>query len=361
MRKRNLIVILSGVVLTAAVVTGFNIRKQYLQREKSIYAKNADKEKYIKLSPGTGSESKQNTSGEVEKENVLKEDESQEKQENKISQKPEDNAAEQNDSAASNNSSASQNLPYNNVPVQIDKIEEAKKAAADYIGNKDVGIYFIDINSGKGFGINENKIYYSASTGKLPGILYTQKKLNEGVINKDTKFEYHDYVNNIPGAMIRGGTGVLQNNVQEGKNVTVQELLKDTCSYSDNLASNMLGYYVCDKNSGAFKYYIGNVILRNIDTFAKQFSAKETALLMKEVYNQGGQSIDNLQNTSWDKVKIPKYLPVKVAHKIGINGAYNHDVAAVYANNPYVISVMTNGASDEFIAQLSKKIYDRLQ
>lgn len=81
---------------------------------------------------------------------------------------------------------------------------------------------------------------------------------------------------------------------------------------------------------------------------------------MKSIYNQGGQSINNLQNTSWDKVKIPKYLPVKVAHKIGINGAYNHDVAVVYGNNPYVISIMTKGGSDEFIAQLSKKIYDEL-
>lgn len=51
---------------------------------------------------------------------------------------------------------------------------------------------------------------------------------------------------------------------------------------------------------------------------------------------------------------------MKVAHKIGINGAYNHDVAVVYANKPYIISIMTKGCSDEFISQLSKKIYDQL-
>ncbi|AGK98475.1 serine hydrolase [Clostridium pasteurianum] len=245
----------------------------------------------------------------------------------------------------------------NNVSKQVDRIESAKQTAKGYIGSKDVGVYCIDLNSGKSFGINENKIYYSASTGKLPGILYTQKKLNEGTISADTQFKYHDYVNDISGAMIRGGTGKLQNNIYDGKSVSVVTLLKYTCSYSDNLASNMLGYYVCDKNNGTFKSYISNIISRNIVKFSKEFSAKETALLMKSVYNQGGQSIKNLQNTNWDKVKIPKYLPVKVAHKIGINGAYNHDVAVVYANNPYVISIMTNGGSDEFIAQLSKKIY----
>ena len=245
-------------------------------------------------------------------------------------------------------------------PVEVSRIEKAKKVAKDYIGSKNVGVYCTDLTTGESFGINENKIYYSASTGKLPGILYTQKKLNEGAISTNTKYAYHDYVNDIPGAMIRGGTGVLQNNIHDGKEVSVGTLLKDTCSYSDNLASNMLGYYVCDKNAGAFKEYTSNIIGRHIGTFAKEFSAKETALLMKEIYNQGGQAIENLKNTSWDKVKIPKYLPVSVAHKIGINGSYNHDVAIVYGNHPYVISVMSNGASDEFIAQLSKKIYDEL-
>ncbi|WP_396334862.1 hypothetical protein [Clostridium sp.] len=36
-------------------------------------------------------------------------------------------------------------------------------------------------------------------------------------------------------------------------------------------------------------------------------------------------------------------MSVKVAHKIVINGAYNHDVVVVYANRPYIISIMTKG------------------
>lgn len=244
--------------------------------------------------------------------------------------------------------------------ANMDRIERAEKIARDYIGSKNVGVYYIDLNTGRSFGINENKVYYSASTGKLPAILYTQKKLNEGSITADTQFEYHDYVNDIPGAMIRGGTGILQNKVTDGQLVNVKTLLQYTCSYSDNLASNMLGYYVCDKNDGDFKSYISKVIGRSIGTFAKEFSAKEVALLMRGIHNQGGQAILSLQKTSWDKVKIPKYLPVKVAHKIGINGAYNHDVAVVYGKNPYIISIMTKGSSDEFISQLSKRIYDQV-
>ncbi|MCX0405517.1 serine hydrolase, partial [Clostridium perfringens] len=85
-------------------------------------------------------------------------------------------------------------------PVEVSRIEKAKKVAKDYIGSKNVGVYCTDLTTGESFGINENKIYYSASTGKLPGILYTQKKLNEGAISTNTKYAYHDYVNDIPGA-----------------------------------------------------------------------------------------------------------------------------------------------------------------
>lgn len=370
MKKNKLKLIVSGVILIAlaSTVVGLNIRQKNIEHNKLISAEKIKEEKYKKLTVDNNTENSGNTSKEIKKEDKLDEnklDESSQKSDNISENKASLESENSNNTSSADNVSKPTDTPstsnVNNTPEQVDKIGNAKKAAANYIGSKDVGVYFIDLKNGKSFGINENKIYYSASTGKLPGILYTQKKLKDGTINANTEFQYHDYVNNISGAMIRGGTGVLQNNVQEGEVVNVGTLLKYTCSYSDNLASNMLGYYVCDKNDGAFKVYISNIVSRNIGTFAKEFSAKETALLMKSINGEGGQAISDLQNTSWDKVKIPKYLPVKVAHKIGINGAYNHDVAVVYGNSPYVISIMTNGSSDEFIAQLSKKIYDELQ
>lgn len=170
----------------------------------------------------------------------------------------------------------------------------AKQAAENYIGSEDVGVYCIELNSGKSFGINQDKICYAASTAKLPEILYTQKKFNEGVIKSDNQFKYYDYVNDIPGAMVRGGTGILKNNIYEGKLVSVSTLLKYACSYLDNLVANMLEYYVCDKNDGSFKTYIGSVLFRNIGIFSKNFSAKDTAVLMNLIDSQGRQAITDL-------------------------------------------------------------------
>ncbi|ELC8368305.1 serine hydrolase [Clostridium perfringens] len=375
MNKKKLSILIGGVVIIGAIITtiGITAHNKKIEKEKITASKEVvnevSQDKQVENEPKETS--KENDKKESEKtdnsqennsqENDNKEEDNQKKSdEEKLNEKKQ--VESETSKKVSNNSTndSSNKKPSSNQVNNIDKISKAKNVAQDYIGSKNVGVYCTDLATGKSFGINENKIYYSASTGKLPGILYTQKKLNEGAISTNTKYAYHDYVNDIPGAMIRGGTGVLQNNIHDGKEVSVGTLLKDTCSYSDNLASNMLGYYVCDKNAGAFKEYTSNIIGRHIGTFAKEFSAKETALLMKEIYNQGGQAIENLKNTSWDKVKIPKYLPVSVAHKIGINGSYNHDVAIVYGNHPYVLSIMSNGASDEFIAQLSKKIYDEL-
>lgn len=347
MKKKKLLLLLGTVTLGMILligVGGYKINKAKLEKaEIELAEQQAQREAEIEEQEKLRLE-KQKKLEEEEEKKRLEEEKKKDKLEN---------------NTVANESNKKPNI-NNNSLAGLDRIERAKQVAKDYIGSKNASVYYIDLTSGKSFGINENKIYYSASTGKLPAILYTQKKLNEGLVDTGETFEYKDFVNDIPGAMIRGGTGILQKEVKPGDKVDVIKLLKYTCSYSDNLASNMLGYYVCDKNDGEFKAYTSNVIGRKINTFAKEFSAKETALLMKEIYNQGGQAISSLQKTSWDKVKIPKYIPVKVAHKIGINGAYNHDVAVVYANKPYIISIMTNGCSDEFISQLSKKIYDQL-
>lgn len=73
--------------------------------------------------------------------------------------------------------------------------------------------------------------------------------------------------------------------------------------------------------------------------------------------------IEDLQNTMWND-RINKLLPkdVKVAHKIGnYEGVYN-DVGIVFAEEPYVLAVMSENAdqsvASDVIAQISKKIYD---
>lgn len=238
-----------------------------------------------------------------------------------------------------------------------DRIEVAKKELEKYIEGRDIGIYFIDIGTDTKFGINEDKIFYAASIAKLPALLYTQKLLNESKIHESKAYKYYDYINYVQGAMIRGGTGVLQHKVLEGESIDIKTLVSNSASNSDNLASNMLSYYVCDRNDGEFKKYISYIIGRYINDFKKEFSAKEAAILMKHIYLEGGLTLKSLEDTAWDQVKIPKYLPVKCAHKVGFNGEYNHDTAIIYDENPYVLAIMTKSESDELISEVAYKCY----
>ncbi|MDF0480699.1 class A beta-lactamase-related serine hydrolase [Vagococcus sp. PNs007] len=60
--------------------------------------------------------------------------------------------------------------------------------------------------------------------------------------------------------------------------------------------------------------------------------------------------------------RIPKYLPVKVGHKIGDLDDYRHDIAIIYAKESYILAVMTqNYITYEQISILSKEIYDILK
>ena len=59
--------------------------------------------------------------------------------------------------------------------------------------------------------------------------------------------------------------------------------------------------------------------------------------------------------------RLDKYIPQEiVAHKIGSNESYIHDVGIIFSDSPYILVIYTNGLAypDEKIAQISKAIYN---
>ncbi|MDT2843124.1 serine hydrolase [Vagococcus lutrae] len=223
------------------------------------------------------------------------------------------------------------------------------------------GIHVISLTDGATASVNPNKSYTAASTGKLPAIYYTQKRLNNGELKSNQSFLYHDRINQMSGySYQRGGAGILQSKPY-GSYYTIDNILKWTIEYSDNQGANFLGYYGANQFNSAMRKEISQIIGR---TWQSPFTitAKENAQLMRAIYYQGGSANKYLQNTVYDNQRIPKYLPVKVGHKIGDVYDYRHDVAIVYAKQPYVLSVMTsNYTSYETISLMSKEIYDILK
>jgi len=93
----------------------------------------------------------------------------------------------------------------------------------------------------------------------------------------------------------------------------------------------------------------------------------ERIVELEQEYPELGQElIGYLENTVFNE-RMPKYLPedVKVAHKIGTwpDTGSSHDVGIVYGQNPFVLSIMSEGVTDatqaaEVIGQITKMVYD---
>ena len=237
---------------------------------------------------------------------------------------------------------------------EVQKLLDRKYRSGNY------GIYVKSLKSGASAGVFQDTRYTAASTGKLPAIYYTQKRYNNKSLNPNTQFLYTDAINQMNESYGRGGAGILQNKPFGGM-YSIDTILNWTIYYSDNQGANFLGYYAANKYSREMKQEISQIIGRQWDS-PFSITAKENGKLMEAIYKQGGNANKYLQNTSFDNQRIPKYLPVNVGHKIGDVFDYRHDVAIVYAKEPYILSVMTkNYQSYESISQLSLEIYNILK
>jgi beta-lactamase class A len=241
-----------------------------------------------------------------------------------------------------------------------DDTREFIHSLREYVSGLDgcYGIYFIDLNSGLEFGINENEVFYAASTVKVPLALYLGVLMENGVVRPDDVLEYtvDDY---------ESGSGKIQYE-EYGSRYAVRELVSLAIRISDNAATNMLIRMTEHHNLKDFMRSLGGEVVDDERNFT---CPKDMAIYMKKAYefsqvsDHGKELISELQNTVFND-RLPVRLPshIKVAHKIGNWVDSYHDVGIVFTDNPYVISIMSKGASEKEafseIAHISKLVFD---
>ena len=93
----------------------------------------------------------------------------------------------------------------------------------------------------------------------------------------------------------------------------------------------------------------------------RQMSSKEAADLLEAIFYQNGQIINYLSETEFDNERISKDITVQVAHKIGDAYDYKHDVAIVYTNKPFILSIFTNNSSYQDITNIANDVYSILK
>lgn len=227
--------------------------------------------------------------------------------------------------------------------------------------NKDgIAVYVKQVDTGKTAGIREDQEMYSASIAKLLYLYYTQKEVNESHVDLQTSLKYTKEVNDYPGAYEPEGSGSISK-IPDDKEYTVADLINRVAKESDNVAQNILGYYVTHQSDKEFQKVTNKIAGKTWNVETRMASPKMAGNVMEAIYQQNGGIIDALSETRFDDQRISKDIPVKVAHKIGDAYDFRHDVAIVYTDSPFILAIFTDHSDYETISAIAKDIYEVLQ
>ena len=240
------------------------------------------------------------------------------------------------------------------------RMEAVQALLSSNYSKNNIGIYVKDLTTETEAGINQDKIFYSASIAKLPILYYVQEQLNAGQVALNTTVKYTAESISFNGAYKVSGSGSLSK-TPDNKDYTIEELINKTAKESDNVASNLLSYYIANKFDDDFFQVTTAVTGRKWDMVSRETSAQVAGKMMEALYEQNGYVIESLLSTQFDNQRISKDIPVPVAHKIGDADDVKHDVAIVYAESPFVLSIFTDKSSYDEITQIANDIYGILK
>ncbi|MDO8805748.1 MAG: serine hydrolase [Elusimicrobiota bacterium] len=250
-------------------------------------------------------------------------------------------------------------------------VESLDKVSRAYSGR--VGIYIKDLETGKTWDYNADRLFPSASLIKVPIMAAVFEQIKQGTITLDTqiKLTRHERV---------GGSGSLKW-VRDGTSLSVMEIIYKMITESDNTATKMLMDYVgMAYLEGAFK----NLGLEHTNITAEGMSlssarvsrenyttAREMASLLERIYSgalvnreSSEFMLDVLKHTK-SRSRLRKGLPLgwEIGHKTGLLRRACHDVGIVFSpRGDYVIAVLTSEAPNytaakNFISKVAKMTY----
>lgn len=248
------------------------------------------------------------------------------------------------------------------ISLENPKLQQVQKLLLQKYNKPNYSIYVKLLNSSFTAGVNQNKKMYSASLSKIPILYWTQKQINNGYANLSDQILYSSVINSFYGSYKPAGTGNLPK-VADNKVYSLQDIINRTAKLSDNVGSNMLSYYETGQFSTSYQKEITAIAGQRWDPKKRQASAQMVGCVLEALYGQGGACFDALFNTDFDNIKIKAGLPknIAVAHKIGDADSENHDAAIVFAAQPYILVIETDGGSNQQIQQISHDVYEVLK
>ena len=160
------------------------------------------------------------------------------------------------------------------------RMEAVQALLSSNYSKNNIGIYVKDLTTETEAGVNQDKIFYSASIAKLPILYYVQEQLNAGQVALNTTVKYTAESISFNGAYKVSGSGSLSK-TPDNKDYTIEELINKTAKESDNVASNLLSYYIANKFDDDFFQVTTAVTGSKWDMVSRETSAQVAGKMME--------------------------------------------------------------------------------
>jgi beta-lactamase class A len=255
-------------------------------------------------------------------------------------------------------------------------IDEVSDYVKDYSTKNQIesfGLHVRDLDSGYGFGINEDEPFIPASLLKIITMIsyYKASESNPQILKDTYVFEGTDYN--------AGQTFKPKQEMEEGKSYTVDELIDRSIKYSDNNANEILldhldeDFYRKIFTALGIEYPKSNIdptmtpkvysnvfrILYNSTFLTEINSQKALDLLNQTEYNRGIQAGLN------GHVTLSNKFGERSIEENGVKYVYLHDCGVIYTKHPYILCVMSKGKSalltEEVLRDVSKIVYENMK
>lgn len=254
-------------------------------------------------------------------------------------------------------------IDQENFIVNLQPLRESLASIYKEHGEDKIALYVEFLNSGANISYNQDARYYPASLIKMPVAIAAVKRIQDGYWNWDSKLVIFDEDVDTKFGTI--------GNLPIGTRLTIEELLKELLTKSDNTAYKML---LRNLGAGPVNDFLTETGLVEFFDQDLNITAKEYTRLFRSLYTSSylkreySQKILNLLSLS-ERNYLGQAIPADIiySHKFGENVTEKifADSGIVYIpERPYIITVLYKGGSeddkmttDAFFYKISNTVY----
>jgi len=210
-----------------------------------------------------------------------------------------------------------------------------------YFASINISVVYENLITGFNYSYNPKKIYYGASLVKLAEALYIYEEAAKGNVNLNDTITYTN--NDRIGASI----GMKKHKV--GEKIAIKKLVEYILIYSDNDAHLMLQRHFGQDNIKEYINDLGATILF-WDTYGS-WSAYDTNKILKRLYEFIEENKILGQELKYWLINDDSSYMINskiAAHKYGGTKEYFHDIAIVYEQSAYTVSIFTTHGNKEY-------------